>query len=281
MFQEEFFLYGDNGSGFGITTLPACGDSTVLSDAPIVVLLNAGLLHRSEPYRLNTLAARRIAGLGYISIRIDLAGKGDSKSRDRCTNRESVAIDWTNIKRAIESKFGPRVIIIMGLCSGADNAIKLSVKDQDIRGMILLDPISIHDKNFEKRKILQKLSKLNTWLTIPSKLFNKIRPQKTNLELPLMLRDIPTVEELIGSMRAMVERKGRALAIFTGFAATEYNAEGQLAWALKIPQLDQHCEEVFWPGATHLYSVQFYRDRLINKIETWCSENKKYFMMKE
>lgn len=74
-YSEEVLCYGENNRGFGILCLSS---KTSESPKPLVVMFNAGLLHRSEPYRLNTELARQIASLGYDSLRFDLSGKGDT-----------------------------------------------------------------------------------------------------------------------------------------------------------------------------------------------------------
>jgi len=91
--REHVFRYGDTKYGLGMVTIP-----DDMEGAPVVVLFNAGLLHRAEPYRMNVLVSRHLAQIGYITIRIDLSGKGDTPARSQTSNRESVALDWAFIK---------------------------------------------------------------------------------------------------------------------------------------------------------------------------------------
>ena len=69
--KEKVFKFGENKQGIGTLTLP---DDT--SAAPIVILLNAGLIHRAEPYRLNVLVARALAKIGYDNISKARSGPG-------------------------------------------------------------------------------------------------------------------------------------------------------------------------------------------------------------
>src|SRR6056297_2984484 len=128
--KERVFRYGEHNRGIGILTLPQNHELS-----PIIIMLNAGLLHREEPYRLNVLAARLLANSGYICLRVDLSGKGDTPPRENLTNRESVALDWKCISEGLINQFGNRSLIILGLCSGADNGIKIAAQDPSIKGL--------------------------------------------------------------------------------------------------------------------------------------------------
>ena len=158
MIKERVFKYGEHLHGIGVISEP---DRT--QDSPIVVMLNAGLSPRAEPYRMNVLLGRRLASLGYIALRVDLSGKGDSPARPNLINRESVALDWSHIKAGLEKLYGKRPTVIFGLCSGADNGIKLAVDDADIKGLVLLDPISRQDPGFHRRDLMRKLTNLQKW----------------------------------------------------------------------------------------------------------------------
>ncbi len=267
--KEDAFWFGENNRGFGIVTLP----EQAQAGAPVVVLLNAGLLHREEPYRLNVLAGRALAAAGYICIRVDLSGKGDTPTRPGLSNRESVARDWQCIKDTVTKRFGERNIVIMGLCSGADNGVKIMLHDENVVGLILIDLISPMDAGFNQRRLLLKLTNRAKWLNLPTSIANfvknRISATLKPTEPPIMLRDEPTPEETKHCFEAIVERKGQVLAVFTSHALKHYNQQGQLVRALNIPQLQEHCEEVFWPYTSHLFPIQAYRDLLVERIAAW------------
>jgi len=267
--KEHVFRYGENNRGLGMITLPENTEG-----APVIVLLNAGLLHRTEPYRLNVLACRRLAEIGYICVRVDLSGKGDTPSRKGLINRESVALDWQFIKNSLEKQFGKRNFIIFGLCSGADNGIKIAAQDPAVKGLILLDAVSKRDSGFAKRTIYNKVTNISKWLnlhnTIRKELMKKINPQKKLLENSTGLRDEPTDNDMQQCFEGLVARKGRILAIFTSQALAHYNEKGQFCRVMSITGLDKICEETFWPTVDHLYTVQAHREQLLNKISDWC-----------
>ncbi|MEM8948047.1 MAG: hypothetical protein AAGC99_01815 [Pseudomonadota bacterium] len=274
-FEESIFRYGKDQSGIGILTTPA--DTERSSETlPIAVIFNSGLLHRSEPYRLNVLIARRLAGLGVTTLRVDLAGKGDTPTREGVANRESVAIDWADISHELTRLFGERTFLLMGICSGADNAIKLAVSDEQVVGLVLMDPICPADSGYAKRKLALKLGNAGFWRRLPRRAvrefssflaFGKSAPEEKQ-----DLRDAPRPDELVACMQAMVERDGNVLAVFSSTAESYYNVEGQMTSVLAIDGLDNICREVWWPHVTHIYPIQQHRNRLADQIEEWFRE---------
>jgi pimeloyl-ACP methyl ester carboxylesterase len=271
--HERSLRYGEGGRGFAMVTLPEHDRS-----APIVVLLNAGLLHRAEPYRLNVLTARRLAALGYLCVRMDLSGKGDTPAREGLSNRESVALDWRLVCEALDHAFGRRPTIIMGLCSGADNGIKLSAIDQRVHGLVLLDAQTPRDRGFLARRLLSKALDWHSWARLPERLFGRRKPaRRGQASPPTNLRDLPRPEDLATCIRHLVDKDGRLLMLFTSSASRYYNREGQFARAYATPGLRKICKEHYWPDVEHLYPVQAHRDRLVDTIEAWATEHLEHF----
>lgn len=271
--KEVVFRFGDNNRGFGMTTLP-----DTLDDAPVIVIFNAGVIHREGPYRLNVRVARKLAESGFIAVRVDLSGKGDTPARTGISNRESVASDWRSIKAAINASYGNRHLILMGLCSGADNAIKITAEDRDVRGLILLDPVAYADAGFKSRQLKAKLANIHKWLNLPKNVFKRIKRLiglGVNHSTAAIggLRDEPDIKDYQNCFTHLANTKGRVLAIFTSHGAEKYNQEGQFARALNINGLSECCEEVFWPQVEHLFPVQVHRERLIEKIHSWSIDN--------
>lgn len=278
--KESAFRYGESNRGFGMITLPE-----TIEDAPIVVMLNAGLLHREEPYRLNVLTCRRLAENGYICLRVDISGKGDTPARKGLINRDSVALDWHHIKSALKFQYGERNIVIMGLCSGADNGIKIAAQDRSVIGLILLDAVSKRDQGFKRRALMHYMANAYKWFELPKKILNRIRRAvagKDDLAAnAIALRDEPNDQDLKQCFTNLVSAKGRVLAVFTSHALSHYNQEGQFSRTMEVEGLEVICDEVFWPNVQHLYPVQAHRDQLIFTISDWCRKHYDRFSKKE
>ena len=142
---EEPLQFGEGGRLFGILTLPSMPPRNP-HELPVFVILSAGLLHRVGPYRLHVRLARELAQMGFTSLRVDLAGTGDSPPRPGLTNQQSVAADFAEILGILDSRLGRLPLVLAGLCSGADNAMTLALSEPRVVGMVLLDPICFPDR---------------------------------------------------------------------------------------------------------------------------------------
>src|SRR5262245_15533151 len=101
-YTEEPLQFGEGGRLLGILTLPGMRAADERT-RPVFVFLSAGLLHRVGPYRLHVRLGRELAQMGFGSLRVDVAGIGDSSPRTGLTNRESIAADFADVLGVLES----------------------------------------------------------------------------------------------------------------------------------------------------------------------------------
>ena len=148
--KEEPLQFGEGGRLFGILTRPSRPPRKA-QELPVFVFLSAGMLHRVGPYRLYVRLARELAHMGFSSLRVDLAGRGDSPPIPGLTNQQSAAADFAEILALLESRLGRLPLVLAGLCSGADNAVRLTLNEPRVVGMVLLDPICFLDRGFRLR----------------------------------------------------------------------------------------------------------------------------------
>jgi pimeloyl-ACP methyl ester carboxylesterase len=124
------------------------------------VLLNAGLLHRVGPGRLYVSLARALSGLGFPVLRVDLFARGDSAITPDAVRDSTEEENYADIKLFIDARFGEVPVVLGGLCSGADNAIRLAIRHDEVVGLILLDPICFKTRGFALRQSLHRLQEL-------------------------------------------------------------------------------------------------------------------------
>ncbi|HEX6639287.1 MAG TPA: alpha/beta fold hydrolase, partial [Steroidobacteraceae bacterium] len=104
------------------------------------LLINAGVLPRVGPNRLNVKIARSLAKRGIASMRFDLAGIGDSRpAASAASYQVQAAADIRAAMDFVESAGGPRRFVIFGICSGAVNAFVGAKSDARIAGVFMLD----------------------------------------------------------------------------------------------------------------------------------------------
>jgi hypothetical protein len=265
--REEPLQFGAGGRLFGILTLPSVPLPNP-QELPVFVFFNAGVLHRVGPYRLYVRLARDLSRMGFTSLRVDLAGKGDSPSRPGLTNRQSAAADYEEILRVLESRLGPGPRVLAGLCSGADNAIRLAPNDPRVVGLLLLDPVCSPDAGFATRAFVWRYMNAARYVAWLKRRFTQ--PQESQEQVdPMALRDAPTPEQLRLAFESIRERDGRVLSVFTQYALQFYNQAGQLGRVLGVDGYQQFCTELFWPQAEHTYTLDLHRRRLMEAIKTW------------
>lgn len=268
---EEPLQFGEGGRLFGILTLPSVPFRS-LPELPVFVFFNAGLLHRVGPNRLYVHLARDLSRLGFASLRVDLAGRGDSPSRPGLVNQQSVAADYKEILRVLESRLAPGPLVLAGLCSGADNAIRLTPKDSRVVGLLLLDPVCSPDDGFGTRAFVLRYTNAARYIAWLKRRFvaPSTGPREYKEEVdPLGIRDIPTQEQLRTAFESIREREGRVLSVFTQYALPYYNQAGQLDRVLGVDGYQQFCTELFWPNAEHTYTLDLHRRRLMEVVRTW------------
>lgn len=277
---EEPLQFGEGGRLMGILARPSRPPRTT-QELPVFVFLSAGLLHRVGPYRLHVRLGRELAKMGFSSLRVDLAGVGDSPPRPGLTNQQSVAADFAEILGVLESRLGRLPLVLAGLCAGADNATRLTLSEPRVVGMVLLDPICFPDyglRGFGARVVVAKYANPARYIAWLNRRFKALtRPREKRQEDdqsvdPLAIRDLPTREQLRAAFESIREREGRVLSIFTRYALGYYNQKGQLDRALGVNGYRQFCTELFWPQVQHTYTQELHRRRLIEAIKTWAGD---------
>jgi len=263
--------FGEGGRLFGILTIPSTPPRNSQA-LPVFLFLSAGLLHRVGPARLHVLLARELARTGFSSLRVDLAGTGDTPPRPGLTYQQSVAADWEEIVGVLDARLGYLPLVLVGLCSGADNAIRLTPKEPRVVGMVLLDPICFLDDGFRARAVFMKYTnpaRYLAWLKHHYKALARPVAESREAIDPLTLRDLPTREQLRAAFESVRKRQGRVLSVFTQYALQYYNRAGQLGRILDLEGYQQFCTELFWPQAEHTYCLELHRRRLMDEIKTW------------
>jgi pimeloyl-ACP methyl ester carboxylesterase len=206
---------------------------------------------------------------------------GDSSSRHRLTYQESVAQDFKDIVSVLESQLGDVSIVLAGLCSGADNAIRLALDNPRVVEMVLLDPVCETDKGFRKRALgfrvrefAGKCTRYSSYARWLKRRIGALTNQSggTDEEIDVLsLRDIPPPEQMRTAFESLDRRNGRVLSVFSEYALRYYNQIGQLGRVLEVEGYERFCTELFWPHALHTYPLESHRRQLIEAIKAWAA----------
>lgn len=160
--QETVIQFGPDQGLLGILTTPA--DSVRVAEAPIAVIINAGIVHRIGPFGLHVKLARQLAESGFSTLRLDLSGLGDSLPRTEKLDGQSRAVlDVVDALDFLQSQHGANRFVILGLCSGAYNAHQVAIQDDRIVGAVFMDGIVFRTMGYFWRHTVGRLLKPRTY----------------------------------------------------------------------------------------------------------------------
>jgi len=149
--QETICKFGPSNGLTGILTEPS--DSVRVADAPVALILNAGIVHNIGPFRLHVDIARMLATVGFSSLRIDISGLGDSETRTgKFVGENRAKQDAVDAMDYLAEHINNDRFVIIGLCSGAFNAHQVAVSDPRVVGAAMFDGIVFRTLGFYFRQ---------------------------------------------------------------------------------------------------------------------------------
>jgi len=266
----------------GIETTPAGWARSNADDRPGVILLNAGVIHRIGPHRMNVTIARRIAQAGYPALRFDLSGVGDSRSRGTASYDKAAVDDIRQAMDELGSTTGARRFLLVGICSGADNALNAALVDDRVAGAALLDPYSYRTRGFYLRKFAKRaLNIKGTIASLRSRVASRLKAAivpaesaapvtpETKPAVPQYSRRFPPREVFAASLRRLLDRGTELLILYSGGLGEIYNYAGQFDDAFRPYGLAGRLRCHFVPDATHTYTEIATQRLLCDMLVTW------------
>jgi pimeloyl-ACP methyl ester carboxylesterase len=161
--NEEAVTFGIGSSLIGIVTDPPAETRVHLRRG--VILLNPGLVHRVGPGRIYVKIARALAARGFVVLRFDFSGIGDSNvRRDQTTFEKSTvdetreAIDFLGRARGVEH------VTLLGGCSGAAISLRTAGCDPRVRQAVLINfPVAEDEETDANRERLNRAKAHYYW----------------------------------------------------------------------------------------------------------------------
>jgi alpha-beta hydrolase superfamily lysophospholipase len=138
---EQPVVLQNNPMLFGIVTQPPEGELRRRG----VILLNSGGDHHIGPRRFHVSLARKWAKDGYVVLRMDLSGLGDSAEQPGQRRNElfpSGAVD--DIRVAVDymrSRHEIRELTLAGMCSGASHAVRAGMEGVKFERVLAINPL--------------------------------------------------------------------------------------------------------------------------------------------
>ncbi len=126
---------------FGVVTLPPEGEVRRRG----VIFLNSGGDHHIGPRRLHVSLAREWAQHGYVVLRMDLSGLGDSAVQPGQPGNEMFPIGAIDdIRLAVDyirSQHAVCDVTLAGSCSGASHAVHAAIVGLPVQRVLLINPL--------------------------------------------------------------------------------------------------------------------------------------------
>ena len=273
--NESAHLLGTDARLVGVLSSPLDAGEQPLGVG--VVILSSGLLHRVGAFRLHVDLARRLSSLGFSVLRIDQHGRGDSARNAGLSASETIQSEMDSVSGFFSDSYGVDKLILIGLCSGADDAVFLSVDNDNVVGMVLLDGFSERTWRYNIYRQLARWSNAaRIWRAVRRRFSGPKWKPNGDRSLPdnaapnmEAIRNFPSLDQARESFVNVVSRGGQALSVYTGGASDYYCYSGQLRECLALDGSEEYITEEFFPSAQHTYPIQAHRDALVTTVVDW------------
>lgn len=276
-YQERVVRFGPSSRLAGILTLPRGAPR----NAPCVLTVNAGVIHRVGPTRIYVDVARGLAERGYSVLRFDLSGLGDSEAFNTgVTIADGALADIEEALRWLGANRGANEIVLLGLCSGANHAILKTFSDQRIVGAMLIDPSVRRTRKSWLIHLVRRMlhaSTIRALITLQHPLFRRGTVMTRGAAVAQAAEGATGRTEagamdrlaVVDALNQTLERGVRLMFAFTGGVNHIYNYRDQLLDLLPGVRFGNKLRLEYMPDADHTISDQVSRAKLIRSIGDW------------
>ncbi len=171
--KESIIQIEENSNQVGIITFP---QSEQKIEDYAIVFINAGLINRIGPNGIYVKLARILGNYGFMSVRWDFShNQSLGPGVHDYTYKETQVSDTRKVLDLINKKTGIDKYILVGLCSGADNAFWTALKDDRVKKLYCINGSFINSNDFNllypslEKSIAQRyyrknLLSINKWI---------------------------------------------------------------------------------------------------------------------
>ncbi len=273
MMKESICKFGPKENLVGILTTP--DKNVAVSNAPVAVILNAGIVHRVGPFRLHVDLARQLADRGFSTLRMDLSGLGDSQARSGKLqpNQSRAILDVSDALDYLEQETGTNQFVVLGLCSGAFNAHQVSVKDSRIVGSVFMDGIVFRTFGFYFRWYLSRLFNFRYWRNALKRRFFSQNQSVGESEGDALAEGEFFGEDLdrdsvIKDLKGMLDRGVRLLFLYTD-GYDDICGRSQFREMYGLRPDDGQLQVEYYPKSEHTFRLIENRRAACQRVTSW------------
>lgn len=270
--KQSVLKFGPSEGLAGILSLPTAGIVSPEEKRPIAIVLNAGVVHRSGPFRLHVDIAERLCDQGFGCLRIDLSGLGDSAVRQDVEEGQNRALlDVANAMDALEQQTGHDSFVLIGLCSGAYNAHHVGLEDPRVVGCVFMDGLVFRTAGHFLRKAIHRA-------TSPRFMRNAIRRRLLTGEIGRHDPGAPTAAEFFevdksarcvaSEIECMLESGKQLLFTFTE-GCEEISSRSQFREMFGLTPGSDNLQVDYFDNFEHTFPLTYQRTAIVQRIGDW------------
>lgn len=252
----------------GTLTLPTEGTPAKAA----FVLMNAGVVHRIGPHRINVKLARHLAQLGFASLRFDLSGQGDSRVPVSALDFAQQAV--ADIRAAMDHVARTADVhrfVIAGICSGADNGWSTAQADPRVVGLCMLDGYAYPTPKtrwmrYRLRARGPILSAVLPWLR---RKVAALRLPKENQVQAEGGRTPPSHADYARTMQSLVDRGVEVCVVYSGSMLPQYNYVDQYREAFAGHGFATRVRSEYQPTIDHTVTPLSAQRQLLDLVGDW------------
>lgn len=236
-----------------------------------IVVLNAGLVHRVGPFRLHVELTRRLNACGYPSLRFDLSSIGDSgASSESLSHEEQARADVADAINLLKQQTGCTRVILVGLCSGAQNAHTVACTDDRVAGAVFLDGYAYRTFGFRVRHYLPRLLSARRWLRFLDRRVRRPDAGDSNVSFGV---HYPPLSQVRDELTNMVDRGLKLCFVYSGGISGHYNHPRQFRECYGRLATRPEVTSCLLSQTDHTYVLETDRKLLFGIVEKWLATN--------
>jgi pimeloyl-ACP methyl ester carboxylesterase len=254
--KESSCRFGEHGQLAGIVTESDAAPRAAL------VLVSAGLTPKFGPFRLYVELARRLAAEGYLTLRFDLGGIGDSGQgysgrplKERTELEIKAALDFLSARGA------PKSVWVGGLCSGAEDSFRFAERDERVAGLVLMDPFGYKTAGWKRRDLAIRAVRRALWLSGLLPTYRSAASEGGLIDYASMGR-----AEAGRILRTLIRRKVPMHFVYTGGMRETFNHKGQFKAMFEGIDFQGLAAVDYFPQLRHTQALEADRHTIIEAI---------------
>lgn len=280
-YTEETRCFGPDQRLIGTLTLPR---SPAMRPMPGLILLNAGILPRIGPHRLNVELARAAALHGVPAIRFDFPGLGDSGFSSSKLPHDEQALE--SIQHAMQQLSGttsaPDQFLIAGLCSGADVGLMMAKRDIRVVGLFMIEPYYYPNAFSKPLRIIRRLKQYGFGRAL-KRLLELRRQTGTNATAksadprPMNpeeeARSTPNAQVFAQDLSMLLERGAHLELIYANSLMGSFDLRQHHRKIFKTLRHHRHFHVELVPDTDHSFTPIAARKLLVSRLTDWIKQN--------